>query len=63
MALAPLLPKSELRRLVSGETGYGDASACLMLRIPVIRRSPLGHTSNRMPPKSREFATKPSSGG
>jgi len=30
---------NELRRIVSEETGYGDASACLMLRIPVIRRS------------------------
>jgi hypothetical protein len=30
----------EPRRIVSDETRYGDASACLKLRTPLIRRDP-----------------------
>jgi len=33
-------------------TGYGDASACLKLRIPLIRRDPTAFTSNRVPGRS-----------
>jgi hypothetical protein len=34
---------------VNGAAGYGDASACLKLRIPLTRRDSIEVTSNRVP--------------
>jgi len=35
-------------------TGYGGASACLMLRIPLTRRDLPGVTSNRVPARAEK---------
>jgi len=48
MPVKPAL-RDEPRRIVKVKTGYGDASACLKLRTPLIRRDPDIVQSRRVP--------------
>ena len=50
-------------RIVERDAGYGDASACQKLRIPLIRRDPRGVTSNPVPAELRENDPKTVSAG